>query len=98
MYNFTLVPMVPYPAGSCPDMITVGDFNNDHLLDIVLIDRSSNKFGIIFGNGDRTFQAQMTYATGPSPYSVVVGNFNNDNRLRILLLFKCLIGMYKNYQ
>ena len=35
---------------------------------------------MLLGNGDGTFQPQVTYAVGSSPYALVAGDFNGDGR------------------
>ena len=35
---------------------------------------------VLLGNGDGTFQNQVTYAVGTGPYDLVAGDFNGDGR------------------
>jgi hypothetical protein len=35
---------------------------------------------VLLGNGDGTFQTQVTYATGVFPSSVTSGDFNGDGK------------------
>jgi hypothetical protein len=79
--------MVAYTAGSCPDMITVGDFNNDNQLDIAAAIACSGKVGIFLGYGNGTFAAQIISSASSlsSPYSIAVGDFNNDHLLDVAL-------------
>ena len=35
---------------------------------------------VLLGNGDGTFQDQVTYAVGPLPAALVTGDFNGDGR------------------
>ncbi len=71
--------------GSGPYSITVGDFNNDSRLDIVVANPGTNNIGIFLGYGNGTFSSQTTFSSGSdsNPLSVAVGDFNNDNRLDI---------------
>ena len=34
----------------------------------------------LLGNGDGTFQPQVTYAVGSNPYALVAGDFTGDGR------------------
>ncbi|CAF0871599.1 unnamed protein product [Rotaria sordida] len=70
---------------SRPVFITIGDFNNDNQTDIVVAIRDTNTIGILLGNGDGSFQDQITYSTGYDsfPCALVVGDFNKDNQLDI---------------
>ena len=85
--NFTLAAQVSYSAGSCPDMITVGDFNNDNQLDIAAAIACSGRVGIFLGYGNGTFKLEITSLTSSlsSAYSIVAGDFNNDHLLDIAL-------------
>jgi hypothetical protein len=74
-------------ANSAPNAVAVGDFNNDTRLDIVVANYDGNNVGVLLGNGDGTFQAQMifSFGAGSAPISVAVGDFNNDTRLDIVV-------------
>jgi len=73
---------VGYRVGSRPDAVAVGDFNNDTILDLVVVNSGtggSGNLSILFGNGDGTFQKQVNVAdTNSAGFSIVVGDFNND--------------------
>ena len=72
-------------GSSHPLFITAGDFNNDNQTDIVVVNYGTNNIGILLGNGDGSFENQITYSTGYDsiPYSLAVGDFNHDNNLDI---------------
>ena len=65
-------------ASQFPISVTVGDFNADQKLDVVIGDQSVGTLGVILGKGDGTFQSAVKYAAGKSPDSVAVEDFNND--------------------
>jgi hypothetical protein len=44
-----------YKAGSKPNSVAVGDFDEDDTLDIVVSDSTGNNVGVLIGNGDGTF-------------------------------------------
>ena len=59
--------------------ISVGDFNHDGRLDIVMTNRSSSNFLVFLGNGNGSFAAPlMTGVSLSVPFSVAVGDFDGD--------------------
>ncbi len=66
-----------------PQGIAVGDFNNDHKLDMVVSDYSTDELSVLLGNGDGTFQTAKTVSLngGDGPEGIVTGDFNGDGRL-----------------
>jgi len=65
--------------------MAVGDFNNDHYLDIVTTNNSTSGIGIYFGYGNGSFRNQIIYPTGYNsfPNFLVIADFNNDHQLDI---------------
>jgi hypothetical protein len=80
-------PFQPIPAGSGADnflggdAMVAGDFNGDGHLDLAVANQASNYISVLLGNGDGTFQPQVTYAVGTEPDALVAGDFNGDGRL-----------------
>jgi hypothetical protein len=87
--NGSFASMMIYSTGndSQPRGISVGDFNNDGRLDIVVANYGTNNVGIFLGNGNGSFAAIMTFPVGnyANPRAVAVGDFNNDSRLDIVV-------------
>ena len=67
--------------------MTVGDFNNDDCLDIVVINSGTNDIGILFGNGNRYFSDPVSYSIGQNsrPSSIASGDFNGDDYLDLVI-------------
>ncbi|CAF2712982.1 unnamed protein product [Rotaria sp. Silwood2] len=86
---------------SSPHSITVGDFNNDHLVDIAVANTKTDNIGIFLGYDNGTFAVQMTFSTGADsfPQSVTVGDFNNDSLLDIAVVnyLSSNIGIFIGY-
>jgi hypothetical protein len=66
-----------------PQYVTVGDFNRDNQLDIVVADAQNDIISILLGYKDGTFGTPVSYFMGPQsrPSSIAIGNFNNDKWL-----------------
>ena len=58
-----------------------GDFNGDGRLDLAVANGYDNAVSVLLGNGDGTFQPQVTYAVGSGPDAIVAGDFTGDGRL-----------------
>ncbi|MEP6487929.1 DUF4347 domain-containing protein [Microcoleus vaginatus GB2-A3] len=61
--------------------ITAGDFNGDGKPDVATMDLSSNNIGIVFGNGNGTFNFGPKINLGVAPYDFAAGDFNGDSKL-----------------
>jgi uncharacterized protein (UPF0548 family) len=70
-----------FVAGKNPFSISVGDFNGDNRLDLVVANSGSGNVSVLLGNGDGTFRTHMDYAIGTGPDSVAVGDLNGDQKL-----------------
>ncbi|CAF3654089.1 unnamed protein product [Rotaria socialis] len=74
-----------YPTGSSPYFVTVGDFNNDTLRDIIVANQDSNDVSILLEYEDGSFRNKILYSTGSHPYDVTLSDFNNDKQLDIVV-------------
>ena len=54
-------------SGRYPVAIVAGDFNGDGRLDLAVANQYDNTVSVLLGNGDGTFQPQVTYAVGVVP-------------------------------
>jgi hypothetical protein len=70
----------PFPVGTTPTFIAVGDFNRDGIQDLAVTNESDNTVTILLGNGLGGFTAAegSPFAVGFLPVQVVVGDFNGD--------------------
>ena len=78
----TFQPQVTYAVGANPDAIVAGDFTGDGRLDLAVVNAGtfdySGSVSVLLGNGDGTFQPQVTYAVGANPRAIVSGQFSGD--------------------
>jgi hypothetical protein len=70
-----------YAGGGFSQMVAVGDFNNDHHLDVVTANAGGGNLGVWLGKGDGTFQTNHEYNSADDPLWVVVADFNRDGKL-----------------
>ena len=81
----TFAPQVSYAVGSGPGAIVAGDFTGDGHLDLAVSgsdpSTAAGEVSVLLGNGDGTFQPQVTYAVGGEPDAIVAGDFTGDGRL-----------------
>ncbi|CAF0990441.1 unnamed protein product [Adineta steineri] len=86
--TFDNVSMYSTGDGTGPISQTIGDFNNDKILDIAVVNYDTSTTVILFGFGDGTFLLGTSYSTGrgSSPYSIASGDFNQDGQLDVVVV------------
>jgi len=98
--NGTFQPHVDYPVGDNPVSVVVGDFNGDGKLDLAVANNCGSNPGcvgqgtvsILLGNGDGTFQSQVTYNVGYRPTWVGAADLNADGNLDLAVVNFCGAG------
>ena len=53
--------------GASPVAIVAGDFTGDGRIDLAVANENDDTVSVLLGNGDGTFQPQVTYAVGVGP-------------------------------
>jgi len=72
---------VSYPAGYFASGIVAGDFNNDGIPDLLVMNQDGT-VDLYLGNGDGTFQAPLIdKSVGGLPVAMVMGDYNRDGIL-----------------
>ncbi len=68
-----------------PYSVALGDFNNDHWLDISMVNYANETVGVMLGNGNVTFtnQTRHSIGLGSQSYAIAIGDFNNGTKLDI---------------
>ncbi len=79
----TLQPAVNYPTGvgSEPVGIAVADFNGDGSPDLAVTNQGAGpdgSVGVLLGNGDGTFQDEVSYAAGTESWGIAAADLNGD--------------------
>lgn len=74
-------------SDSLPSSVATGDFNNDHCLDIVVVNSATNCLGILLGYGNGTFDNISTFSTGidSDPSCITVSDLNKDNHTDLIV-------------
>ncbi|CAF3084775.1 unnamed protein product [Rotaria sp. Silwood2] len=73
--------------GSHPSFATVGDFNNDNRLDLVILNEGTHTVGVFLSFEYATFRKHSSSSTGTNsnPEAIAAGDFNNDSLLDVVV-------------
>lgn len=68
--------------------MAIDDFNNDHLLDIIVANSEANKMSILLSYDSRLFVDMEAFTTGYESHSFLVSldDFNNDVKLDFTII------------
>ena len=85
--DFAMQTKISTGSSSRPSSVAVGDFNNDNILDMAIMNSGNKNIGIRLGFGNGSFDVETTYSTGQNslPQSVNIGDFNKDNHLDLVI-------------
>jgi len=75
-------------VGYLPSDVAVGDFDGDGRLDLAVTNAGDDTISILLGNGDGTFDAQVTYAVGNEPVAIDTYDLDADGRLDLVAVNK----------
>ena len=72
-------------VGANPKALSVGDFNHDGKLDLIVNNCGDSSLGVLLGNGDGSFQPQVTAALPAAGTALALGDLNNDHQLDVVV-------------
>jgi len=67
-----------YVVGEEPRSIVIQDFDGDSNLDIITSNKVTDNISLLIGNGDGTFNSQVTFDVGDAPNEIIEADFDND--------------------
>lgn len=73
-----------YPTGSRPVKVITADFNGDGKADLATANFNGNSVSVLLGNGNGTFQTQVSFPSGTGPRSLAAADLNNDGKLDLV--------------
>ncbi len=74
----------PITVGTNPQDIVAGDFNGDGIIDLAVLNSTSQTISILLGDGLGGFKVFGTpRTTGNGPVAIAAGDFNGDGKLDI---------------
>jgi hypothetical protein len=73
-------------AGDNPLSVNSADFNGDGNQDLAVANYLDNTVSVLLGNGNGSFQSQVTYTTGTGPVNVSAADFNGDGKLDLAVV------------
>lgn len=76
--EFATAPGSPIPVGNQPSGMVKGDFNNDAVLDLAVVNSADDTLSILLGNGNGTFTISFVQPVNPFPLTASVADLNND--------------------
>ena len=79
--DFTLQHNYSTDSDSHPSAISVDYFNNDHYLDVAVVNTNSSSIAIFVGDKDGSLTHLISYSTGVSstPVGIAAKNLNRDD-------------------
>jgi hypothetical protein len=79
-------PFVTYPLPTNGDAVVAGDFNNDHKMDVAVVNfGGSGSISVLLNAGGGSLSPYSQYNINGYGYGIATGDFNNDGNLDIVV-------------
>lgn len=72
-----------YLTGPQPEAVATGDFNEDGIPDIVVVDHGGSTITVLFGDGSGGIADRADFPVGYAPSSITVSDYDGDGHLDI---------------
>ncbi len=82
----TFQPPTDYRSGKRPLGVSFADFNNDRLLDLLVINGERDSFSTFLGNGNATFQPGHDSGADAGPNYGLARDFDGDHRADVAIV------------
>jgi hypothetical protein len=83
--GFKIMPGSPFPTGSAPTRVAIGDINGDGIPDIVVCNSESQNVTVLPGNRKGTFGPGYIIPAGHGPNGIAVGDLDGDGKADIVV-------------
>jgi hypothetical protein len=73
-------------GGISPNVLILGDFNNDAIEDVAVLNQDFGGASVLLGNPDGSFQSPIHLnSSSPNPNALATADFNHDGKLDLVL-------------
>jgi hypothetical protein len=83
--SFKIMSGSPFVTGKVPNLLAIGDVNNDGINDVVVSYFDDNSIGLFLMDGKGGVLASSTVAVGKNPKGVAIRDLNGDGRADIVV-------------
>jgi FG-GAP-like repeat len=76
--SFTRPANQPFATGDGPNGIACGDFNDDGIIDLAVVNYNDDDVSMLFGDGAGNFGGKTDYAVDDHPFNIYSADLNGD--------------------
>jgi hypothetical protein len=82
-------PGATYPLAAGPHAIALADIDGDHILDVIVLNRTDKTVSILRGAGDGSFEQPVTFSVPDAPVAVAAGDFAHRGIVDLAVVGDC---------